>query len=135
MNYQITELSRWGQFLYKAGLKSKHIRSHGDARDLKRLHEACENAELLLRMQEESRRLFGAAAREPLSGRDWQAFAKLRKRMHPSLQRFIQDADLYEWPTLVTAFIPEFAMPGGEVTADREIPTAEALLGEDVNGG
>lgn len=135
MNYQITELSRWGQFLYRTGLKSKHIRVHGVARDLKRLHEACQNAELLLKMQEESRRLFKAAAREPLTGRDWQAFAKLRKRMRPSLQRFIQDADLYEWPTLVTAFIPEFAVPSAEGGAEKEIPTAEALLREDVNGG
>ena len=134
MNYQITALSRWGQFLYRAGLKSKLIRVHGDARDLKKLHEACQNAELLLRMQEESRRLFGAAAREPLTGRDWQAFAKLRKRIYPCLQRFIQDADLYEWPTLVTAFIPESMLLGGDEPSKKDIPTAEALLGEDVNG-
>ena len=135
MNYQITELSRWGQFLYRTGLKSIHIRSHGEARDLKRLHEACQNAELLLRMQEESRRLFAAAAREPLTGRDWQAFAKLRKRMRPSLQRFIQDADVYEWPTLVTAFIPDSMLLRGDERAQKDIPTAKTLLGEDVNGG
>ena len=96
MNYHIPVLSKWGQFLYRAGLKSKYIASHGAPRDLRQLHMACQNAELLLKMQEENKRLFAAVADEPLTAHGWREFTKLKQRMDPVLQRFIRDANLYE---------------------------------------
>ena len=134
MNYHVTVLSKWGQFLYKAGLKSKHIASHGAPRDLRQLHMACENAELLLRMQEENKRLFAAVADEPLTAQGWREFTKLKQRMDPVLQRFIQDANLYEWPTLVTAFIPAATVSAGAAADIQDVPTAEELFRENVNG-
>jgi len=133
MNYQVTVLSKWGQFLYRAGLRSKYIASHGSPRDLRQLHIACQNAELLLKMQEENKRLFAAVSDEPLTAQGWREFAKLKMRMYPTLQQFIQDANLYEWPTLVTAFIPA-ATVSAEPAADiQNVPTSEELVTENVN--
>ena len=64
MNYQITTLSKWGQLLYRAGLKSKRVEKDGSPKELLKLRKACENAELLLRIQEENKRLFGIVTRE-----------------------------------------------------------------------
>ena len=133
MNYQVTVLSKWGQFLYRAGLRSKYIVSHGSPRDLRQLHIACQNAELLLKMQEENKRLFAAVSDEPLTAQGWREFAKLKMRMYPTLQQFIQDANLYEWPTLVTAFIPA-ATVSAEPAADiQNVPTSEELVTENMN--
>lgn len=134
MNYQITTLSQWGRFLYQAGLKSKHISAHGTPKDLRNLHEACLNAELLLKMQEESKRLFDAAADLPITSRRWREFIRLKGKMYPTLQRFIRDAHLYDWPALVTAFIPT-SLPVVPDTPDmKNIPTSEELIREAEHG-
>ena len=135
MNYQITTLSQWGRFLYQAGLKSKHIAAHGTPKELRELHEACLNAELLLKMQEESKRLFDAVSDQPITSRKWREFTRLKGKMYPTLQRFIHDANLYDWPALVTAFIPT-SMPAVPDTPDmRNIPTSEELIREVEHGG
>ena len=135
MNYQITVLSRWGQFLYRAGLKSKYISTHGTPKDLRKLHVACQNAELLLKMQQESKRLFDAVVNAPLTAQGWRDFARLKSKMHPILQQFVNDANQYEWPTLVTACIPVADLPDGVLVETDNIPTATEMFleGEDGN--
>lgn len=134
MNYQITVLSKWGQFLYRAGLKSRHIRRHGTPKDLRMLHMACQNAELLLKIQEENKRLFESVVDEPITAQGWRELTKLKSRMYPILQQFIRDANLYEWPTLVTAFIPSATIPGEMPVDTQGIPTAEELFPESDHG-
>ncbi len=134
MNYHVMPLSKWGQCLYRAGLKSRHISSHGDVKDLRALRTACENAERLLRMQEENRRLFDIVTKEPLSAQEWGQLHRLKKRMYPVLRRFVADADLYEWPALVTACIPTAGLPEAAPAGISAVPTAEDLLTEDGNG-
>ena len=114
-------------------MRSKYIASHGSPRDLRQLHIACQNAELLLKMQEENKRLFAAVSDEPLTAQGWREFAKLKMRMYPTLQQFIQDANQYEWPTLVTAFIPA-ATVSAEPAADiQNVPSAQELFSENMN--
>lgn len=134
MNDHIPVLSKWGQFLYRTGLKSQYIAAHGTPGDLRRLDMACRNAELLLRMQEENKRLFAAVSGKSLSAHSWQEFTKLKKRMYQTLQKFIQDANLYEWPTLVTAFIPTDAIPADKMLDISAVPSAEDLLKEVGHG-
>ena len=128
MNYQITTLSKWGQLLYRAGLKSKRVEKDGSPKELLKLRKACENAELLLRIQEENKRLFGIVTREPLSAREWRELHELEKSMYPVLQRFVSDANLYEWPALATACIHTTELPQAGISG---IPTAEEILNGD----
>ena len=134
MNYQITVLSKWGQVLYRAGLKSRHIRAHGTPKELRKLHMACQNAELFLRMQEEDKRLFETVVAEPITAHGWRELIKLKGKMYPALQQFIKDANLYEWPTLVTAFVPTSTVPAEMLVDTQSIPTVEELFPESVHG-
>ena len=56
-------LGKWGQALYRAGLKSPRLRRNGTAEELRRLYEACQNAESVPRLEKESRRLFCSVVR------------------------------------------------------------------------
>ena len=54
--------------------------------------------------------------------------------MYPTLQQFIKDANLYEWPTLVTAFVPTSTVPAEMLVDTQNIPTVEELFPESVHG-
>lgn len=72
-------LGKWGRALYRAGLKSHRLRRNGTAEELRRLHEACQNAESVTRLEEESRRLFCSVVRGTFFAEDWDVFVRVKK--------------------------------------------------------
>lgn len=76
-------LGKWGRALYRAGLKSHRLRRNGTAEELRRLHEACQNAESVPRLEEESRRLFCSVVRGTFFAEDWDVFVRVKKETYP----------------------------------------------------
>lgn len=133
MSRQITTLSKWGQLLYRSGLKSEHIRGCNDPKELKKLLQACQNAEQLLSMDDESRKLLEAAVDESASTGDWETFMKLRENISHARLRFASDAVLYEWPALATSVVPMAVTQTDSYVSVHDVPTAQELL-DDIKG-
>lgn len=121
-------LTKWGQFLYRAGLASKRVVENGEE-ERRRLHDACQNAERLLKLEEERRRLFEHLANETATACEWDAFLEVKKQLAPALKRFSEDAKRYEWPLLATLFVAQEEPPKEQPLDIRDVPTFEELMG------
>ena len=127
-------LSKWGQFLYRAGLASKRVVGSGEE-ERRRLRDACQNAEKILRMEEERRRLFERVANGTATACEWDAFLEVKRQLAPALRRFSEDAKRYEWPPLATLFVTEGELPKEQILDNRNVPTFEELIGGGKNDG
>ena len=146
-------LGKWGRALYRAGLKSHRLRRNGTAEELRRLHEACQNAESVPRLEEESRRLFCSVVRGTFFAEDWDVFVRVKKETYLALQRLERDARRYGWkapdlpflryaelPPETLADLPDemFARIPPELCMDvsaADIPVYPATGSEGVHGG
>ena len=121
-------LTKWGQFLYRAGLASKRVMKNGEEERC-RLHDACQNAERLLKLEEERRQLFEHLANETATACEWDAFWEVKKQLAPALKRFSEDAKRYEWPPLATLSVTEEELSKERSLEIRDVPTFEELMG------
>ena len=119
----------------------------------RRLHEACQNAESVPRLEEESRRLFCSVVRGTFFAEDWDVFVRVKKETYLALQRLERDARRYGWkapdlpflryaelPPEMLADLPDemFARIPPELCMDvsaADIPVYPATGSEGVHGG
>ena len=139
-------LGKWGQALYRTGLKSRRLRRNSSAEELRKLHEACQNAERIPKLEERSRRLFYCVAHGTFSSADWDEFVRVKKASLIALQRLEMDAKRYGWtapdlPCLPCTEVPDemiaSILPGMfmDVSA-ADIPVYPAPQGlEGAHGG
>lgn len=130
MSRQKRRLSKWGQFLYQTGCASQYIKEHGSNADKRRLWEACLNAESLVKLREKDSRLFDMVSDAPMS--DWEEYLRVKSELSAVMQRFVTDAQLYEWPVLATSWLPDGASLPEQLIRARNIPTVQELMQEEV---
>lgn len=123
-------LGKWGRALYRTGLKSPRLRRNGTAEELRRLYEACQNAESVPRLEKESRRLFCSVVRGTFFAEDWDVFVRVKKETYLALQRLERDARRYGWkapdlPFLRYAELPEEMFTYIPPELGMNVPTAD----------
>lgn len=110
-------LGKWGRTLYRAGLKSLRLRRNGTAEELRRLYEACQNAESVPRLEEEWRFYFDAALCGGLISAGRAATIQAEGMLFLALKQLERDARRYGWKAPDLPFL-HYAELSPEMPAD-----------------